>query len=48
MEAVERTSEIAKLCQINFPDQLFDLPHFPISNGMSADEYLSDLCFKAA
>lgn len=46
MEAVERTSEIAKLCQINFPDQLFDLPHFPISNGMSADEYLSDLCFK--
>ncbi|MGM8215600.1 DNA polymerase III subunit alpha [Bacillaceae bacterium W0354] len=45
-ESLKRTNEIANLCDLNFPDKLFDLPHYPIENGMSSEEYLTELCFK--
>ena len=45
-DSLIRTDEIASLCQINFPEKLFGLPKYPLSNGMSSDDYLLELCQK--
>jgi DNA polymerase-3 subunit alpha len=43
-EAIENTVKIAERCQVEFEFGTFHLPEFPLPDGVSADEYLRDMC----
>ena len=45
-EAVTRTNEVAARCQVRLPNGLQMLPTYPLPEGMSADEYLRQLCLE--
>lgn len=43
-EALENTILIANRCQVNLELNKNFLPKYPVENGLSADQYLEDLC----
>ncbi|MBQ7487924.1 MAG: DNA polymerase III subunit alpha, partial [Clostridia bacterium] len=43
-EAIERTEEIAKRCQLSFDFKTIHLPRYPIETGETAEEMLRRLC----
>lgn len=45
-EAIERTMKIANECQVEFPDQWFELPHFSMGEGQKSIDFLRELCEK--
>ncbi len=45
-EAIENTKKIADKCNVEIKLGEIKLPFFPIPNNASAQDYLSDLCFK--
>jgi len=45
-EVIENTLKIAKQCNVEIELGKNKLPHFPISNGKTSDEYLRELCYK--
>ena len=47
-EAIERTGEIAKRCQVDFEFGHYHLPDFPVPDNQPHDEYLHKLCIEGA
>ncbi len=45
-EAIERTEEIAKRCQLSFDFKTIHLPRYPIDTGETAEQMLRRLCFE--
>jgi DNA polymerase-3 subunit alpha len=45
-EAITNTQKIVQLCNFDFELGKYQLPHFKVPNGKSADEYLKDLSFR--
>ncbi len=43
-DAIERTEEIAKRCQLNFDFKTIHLPRYPIETGETAEQMLRRLC----
>ncbi|MCE5284741.1 MAG: DNA polymerase III subunit alpha, partial [Pelosinus sp.] len=45
-DALENTVKIAERCEVEIEFGTFHLPDFPLPDGVSADEYLRDMCQK--
>ncbi len=43
-EAIENTQKIAELCNVKFELGKLKIPHFPVPDGKSPDDYLRKLC----
>jgi DNA polymerase-3 subunit alpha len=43
-EAIANTQKIAKMCDVKLELDKTELPHFPLPEGQTADEYLEKLC----
>ena len=43
-EAIENTQKIAEKCNFNFELGKTKLPHFPVPEGKTAEQYLTELC----
>ena len=43
-EAIKNTQKIAKMCNVKLELDKIELPHFPLPEGRTADEYLEKLC----
>lgn len=43
-EALERTAEIARRCQVEFDFEHYHLPHYQVPEGYDLDSYLVKLC----
>jgi len=47
-EAIDNTQKIVEKCNFEFKFGEVKLPHFPVPNGKTSDEFLRDLSFKKA
>jgi DNA polymerase-3 subunit alpha len=45
-EAIENTQKISNLCNFEFELKKTKLPHFPLPEGKSADDFLKELCYQ--
>lgn len=45
-EAIENTDKIAKMCNLEFDFNTRHLPKYPVPDGKTAEEYLTELCEK--
>jgi len=45
-EVLENTQKIAEMCNLEIELGKIQLPHFPLPEGKTADEYLKELCYQ--
>ena len=46
-DAISNTQRINEMCDVNLDFSRMRLPEYPVPGGMSADEYLAQICFEA-
>ena len=45
-DAISNTQRIAEMCDVNLDFSRMRLPEYPVPGGMSADDYLAQICFE--